>query len=169
MRPILLAAALRPILLAAAVRPILIAAALLAGLAEAQATAGLNCSAEDKSIRFSADAVLSRGAGEGFVSFRGELKVLAKAAPDDFRTVTLASEHLTQRWLHGNELKLRIYREREGKGPFGYLDLVLNTRGAGDEINYRGTYALTIYHLTPDDASEGKTIKARGRVSCSIG
>jgi len=150
-------------------RALFVAAAFLASMTEAQATAGLNCSAEDKSIRFSADAVLSRGAGEGFVSFRGELTVLVKAAPDDFRTVKFESEHLTQRWLHGNELKLRIYRERDGQGPFGYLDLVLNTRGAGDEINYRGTYALTIYHLPSDASSEGKTVKARGRVSCSIG
>jgi len=48
-----------------------IAALLLA--TPAYATASLSCSADDKSLRFSAEGIVSHGVGEGVAQFTGEL------------------------------------------------------------------------------------------------
>ena len=94
----------------------LLGSMLVAWAGPALATAGFSCSIADKAVKFSAEGVLSRGAGEGVMNFGGKIEVLGKGAPDDLRTVDLEREHLTQSWLHGKDIKLRMYREREGNG-----------------------------------------------------
>jgi hypothetical protein len=148
-----------------------IAALLLA--TPAYATASLSCSANDKSLRFSAEGIVSHGVGETVAQFAGELEVRLKDAPPGLRKLPLALEHLTQRWLHGREVKLRLYRERErereGDGQ-GSVELVVATRRAGkDETEFSGSYVLTV---SGEDAAPGapaRTLKARGRASCSLG
>jgi len=138
----------------------------------AQASAGFSCSVEDKTLKLAVEGAFSRGVGEGVINFGGKLEVLAKATPDDFRSVALEREHLTQTWINGRDLKLRMYREREGNAlPHGYVELVLETRqiGARDELEYAGSYVLTVYHLKSEQDSEGKTFTARGKARCSAG
>ena len=133
----------------------------------AYATASLSCSADDKSLRFSAEAIVSHGVGETVAQFAGELEVRLKEAPPGLRKLPLALEHLTQRWLHGREVKLRLFREREGDGS---VELVVETRrAANDETEFSGRYVLTV---SSEDAAPGapaRTLKARGRASCSLG
>lgn len=95
---------------------------LLATLAanSAHASAGLSCEASDKAVKLALEAGLSRGVGDDFFSFKGELDILAPGAPKDFRK----KEHLTQQWLDNRNLKLRVYRERAGD-PHGYVDIVI--------------------------------------------
>jgi hypothetical protein len=135
----------------------------------AYATASLSCSADDKSLRFSAEGIVSHGVGEAVAQFAGELEVRLKDAPPGLRKLPLALEHLTQRWLHGREVKLRLFREREGEGQ-GSVELVVETRRAGkDETEFSGSYILTV---SGEDAAPGapaRTPKARGRASCSLG
>ncbi|MFL4974575.1 MAG: hypothetical protein ACJ8DT_12930 [Microvirga sp.] len=142
-----------------------IAALLLA--TPAYATASLSCSADDKSLRFSAEAIVSHGVGETVAQFAGELEVRLREAPPGLRKLPLALEHLTQRWLHGREVKLRLFREREGDGS---VELVVETRrAANDETAFSGSYVLTV---SSEDAAPGapaRTLKARGRASCSLG
>jgi hypothetical protein len=141
--------------------------ALLALSTDALASASLSCSAEDKAIKFSADAVVSRGVGEQMPQFAGEIELLTPNVPQDFRKLALSLEHLTQRWLYGPEAKLRIYHEREGE-PHGSVELVVETRQSRrDETEYRGRYELTVTTLGQD--STAKTLKARGRATCSFG
>ena len=144
-----------------------IAALLLA--TPAYATASLSCSADDKSLRFSAEGIVSHGVGETVAQFAGELEVRLKEAPPGLRKLPLALEHLTQRWLHGREVKLRLFREREGEGQ-GSVELVVETRrAANDETEFSGSYVLTV---SSEDAAPGtpaRTLKARGRASCSLG
>jgi hypothetical protein len=119
-----------------------IAALLLA--TPAYATASLSCSADDKSLRFSAEGIVSHGVGETVAQFAGELEVRLKEAPPGMRKLPLALEHLTQRWLHGREVKLRLFREREGEGQ-GSVELVVETRrAANDETEFSGSYVLTV-------------------------
>jgi hypothetical protein len=135
--------------------------------APAFASASLSCSVDDKSLKFSADAVVSRGLGEQIPQFAGELELLLKGAPEDFRKLPLSLEHLTQRWLYGRQAKLRMYREREGE-PHGSVELVVETRRSRkDETEYRGRYELTVTTVGADSAA--KTFKARGRATCSFG
>jgi hypothetical protein len=70
-----------------------IAALLLA--TPAYATASLSCSADDKSLRFSAEGIVSHGVGEGVAQFTGELEVRLKDAPPGLRKLPLGLEHLT--------------------------------------------------------------------------
>ncbi len=142
---------------------------LLLGAAPVLATGGLSCTFKDRNVSFDAEATFSRGVGEGFVSFSSKLEVLAKAMPDDLRKLQLELEHLTQRWLYGKELKLRLYHERSGPGLHGYVEMVVETKqSAKEETDYRGTYVLTAYHI-PSEGADGKTITLRGRAACSLG
>lgn len=142
---------------------------LLFGAGPALATSGLSCAFKDGNMALEAEGTISRGVGEGFISFGGKLDVLAKNVPDDLRKVALELEHLTQRWLYAKDLKLRLYRERPGSGLHGYVELVVEAKQTPrDEDQYRGTYALTVHHI-PAEGADGKTITLRGRATCSVG
>lgn len=143
---------------------------LLATLAanSAHASAGLSCEASDKAVKLALEAGLSRGVGDDFFSFKGELDILAPGAPKDFRKVVFEKEHLTQRWLDGRNLKLRIYRERAGE-LHGYVDIVIEAWPRKDEEDeFRGGYVLTIFDI-PKAGADGKTTVLKGRVTCSSG
>jgi hypothetical protein len=150
---------------------VMLLGAWLVSAGHAEASAGLACSIEDKKLKLSVEGAVSRGVGEGVINFGGKLEVLAKATPDDFRSVDLEREQLTQAWIWGRELKLRMYRERTGSAPHGYVELVLETRQTGtrDELEYAGSYVLTVFHLKSEQDSEGKTFTARGKAKCSVG
>jgi hypothetical protein len=142
----------------------------MGGAGAAQATAGFSCSIEDMTLKVSVEGAFSRGVGEGVINFGGKLEVLAKAAPEDLRSLDLERENLTQTWINGRDLKLRMYRERTGSMPHGYVELVVETRQtARDELEYAGTYVLTVHHLASEQDSEGKTFTARGKMRCSAG
>jgi hypothetical protein len=140
------------------------------GVGAAHASAGFSCSIEDKALRVSVEGAFSRGVGEGVINFGGRLEVLAKATPEDLRRLDLERENLTQTWINGRDLKLRMYRERAGAAPHGYVELVLETRQSSrDELEYAGAYVLTVHHLVSEQDSQGKTFTARGKARCSAG
>lgn len=138
--------------------------------APAFASASLSCEASDKTMKLAIDAGISRGVGDDFFSFKGELEILAPGAPKDFRKVEFAKEHLTQRWMDNRNLKLKIYREREGE-PHGYVDIVIEAwpKKDSDDIEFRGGYVLTIFDMSVKKDGEGKTTTLKGRVTCSAG
>lgn len=136
--------------------------------APVHASSGFACSIADKTLALTVEGVFSRGAGEGVMNFGGRLEVLAKAAPEDFRSLDLERENLTQAWIYGRDMKLRIYRERTGNTPHGYVELVLETRQSKrDEPEYAGTFLLTVFHMASEQSGEGKTFTSRGKVTCS--
>jgi hypothetical protein len=140
-------------------------AAMLAGATSAAATASLGCSAEDKAVKFTAEGTLSRGIGEGFVGFRAELEVLNNSLPAELRSLQFTAEHLTQRWVYGREIKLRLYREVTA----GSAELVVQTRGkSSDDLDQRGSYVVNIEE-NASPGGESKNLKLRGRASCSVG
>ena len=95
--------------------------------------------------------------------------MLAKGIPADLSKLPLELEHLTQRWLYGKDLKLRLYHERPGAGLHGTLELIVEAKQAQrDETEFRGTYVLIVYHI-PAEGADGKTITLRGRAACSVG
>ncbi|HEX8165869.1 MAG TPA: hypothetical protein VF601_08785 [Beijerinckiaceae bacterium] len=144
--------------------------ALLLGARPGLATASLSCDADDKSLKLSAQAVVGHGMGEGLSGFQAEIQVLLKGAPETLRKLELAGEHLTQHWVHGREVKLRMYRDGPGSEAAGSVDLVVETRAAAkDEPEHRGSYVLTVSTPGASPGAEGKTLKARGRAACSLG
>jgi hypothetical protein len=147
----------------------LASAGLLLGARPVLATATLSCDAGDKSMKLSVQAVVGHGAGESLSGFQGEIGILLNGVPDDLRKLALGPEHLTQHWVHGRAAKLRIYRERPDGQP-GDVEIVRETRaGAPDEPEHRGTYVLTVQAPGPSSGAEPKTLKARGRATCSVG
>ncbi len=142
--------------------------AVLLATAPAHASEGLSCEANDKAVKLTIEAGISSGVGSGFFSFKGELDILAPGTPKDFRKLTFGRDHLTQQWLDNRNLKLRIYRERDGE-PHGYVDIVIEAwPRKGDEFEFRGGYVLTIFDI-PKPGADGITTSLKGRVTCSGG
>lgn len=131
------------------------------------ASGGLSCDANDKAIKFAVEAGVSRGTGSGIFSFKGELNILAPGAPADFRKLEFGKEHLTQQWLDNRNLKLRIYRERDGE-PHGYVDIVIEAwpKKGAEDLEFRGGYTLTIFDM-PKGGGSGKNTVLKGRITCS--
>lgn len=142
-------------------------AMLFLGAAPVAATGSVDCNFSDENLTFEGEATVSYGFGESFARFAGKLEIRAKSAPDDLRKLDFDLEHLAQRWLYGNDLKLRLYRERSGEAPHASIELVVEAkRAAKDNNDYRGTYVLNMSQVV---GGEEKTLTIRGGAKCLAG
>jgi hypothetical protein len=142
----------------------------LAGFSPAHATGNFLCEAGDPSLKFSAESTFSHGLGEVFTGFKGTLTVLLKDAPKDFANIEFDAAKLAHHWFAGPDLKLHIYSERQADAPHGYVELIVETRRSeDDETAFSGTYKLTVFDAGSLAPSEGRTLKAEGEVTCSVG
>lgn len=133
----------------------------------AGATGSLDCSIADRTLALEAGAAVSYSIG-GFNNFRAALTVKAKDVPTDLARLELGPDDLLHHWFSGNELKLELYREREGS-PHGTLRLVVETkRVPGSDDAYRGSYVLSLYTVREGDG-EGRTRTFKGKAACSVG
>ena len=89
-------------------------AACLGLTGEAHATGGFSCSIDDNVVKLSAEGLFTRGMGEPVLNFGGNIEVLSKQVPANLRTLELGRNNLAQTWLHGKDIKLKIYQELEG-------------------------------------------------------
>lgn len=157
-------------MLKAFVRVGLLTFAWVATATSAHASGSFSCEADDKSLKFSAEAMFSHGLGEQFTNFKGTMSVLMKEARLDPATVELGSDNLPHHWFRDDILKLRIYREQEGAGKEGYVELIVETRqNPDDETDFSGTYELIVFRFQSEQGPDGQTLKANGKVSCSVG
>lgn len=145
----------------------MIAICLLAGVVQATASGGLSCETDDKAVKFLVESGITRGMGGPLFNFRGTLEVKDKRVAADLRKTEFAQPHVPQYWLDGKNLKLLIYREREGDKPHGYVELAIETK-AVDEGTYNGPYRLTVFDMTDDNSGEGKTFEFKGKTSCFV-
>jgi hypothetical protein len=140
-------------------------ASLLLNVTPALATGTIDCTIADAGLTLDASAAVRDGPGGHFSRFDGKLEIKAKGVPDALRKLEFKLDDLTQRWLHGNELKLRLYRDRGGDGPSAEVDLAIEARRAGkDKLDYNGSYILTVSHVV---AGEEKIVTVRGRTKCT--
>jgi hypothetical protein len=136
----------------------------------ASASGGVQCSADANGVTFEVGGGVSRGMGAALFSFEGRLEVADKAIAADLARTTFARDHVAQYWLDGEELRLLIYREREGDKPHGYVELTLETKarpGDDGEGMYDGRYMLRIFDMT-DENGEGITVSREGDVECFV-
>lgn len=134
----------------------------------AAASAGFWCEADDDALVLSVEGGLSRGLPGPPFNLSGSLAVKKPGAPVAFRDVALIGDDLAQSWFDADEIRLQIYREREG-GSFASVDLVIETMiDPEDELTYAGTYTLVTSEMT-EGASEGTAVTATGAVTCSAG
>ena len=140
------------------------------GAGAAHATGNFICEIDDESLKLSAEATFSHGMGEQFTNFKGTMSVLMKDAPPDLAAIELGSDNLPHHWFRDDVLKLHIYRERDGTGKEGYAELFIETkRNSKDDTDFSGTYELIVFRFLGEQDPEGKTLKAKGKVSCSVG
>ena len=133
------------------------------------ASGGLHCSADADGVAFEIDGGVTRGMGGPLFSFEGQLEVAGDGIAADLGKTAFAREHVAQYWLDGEDLRLLLYREREGDKPHGYVELTIETkaRGEADEGFYDGRYTLTVFDTTLENGGEGVTLNREGEVVCS--
>jgi len=148
-----------------------VAASLLALLGPAHATGNFLCEIDDPALTFTAESTFSHGLGERFTAFAGAGRVLLTEAPGDLADLKVDGNALVHHWFAGNELKLHLYREREGEAAHGYVELIVDTKRTGedDETAFVGTYSLVVHDMGGATDGDGRTLKANGRASCSVG
>lgn len=133
----------------------------------AGASGGLSCSAKDEAVKLTIESGVARGMGSPVFNFRGEIEILDKSVAEDLRKISFDGSHLAQYWLDGEELRLIVYREREADKPHGYVEVMVKTR-SGDDGDYIGQYAVTIYDTDGISGGEGKTFNFTGRATCLV-
>ena len=131
----------------------------------ALASGGFSCEADDASAKFTIEAGLSRGAGNGLFNFRGELELTGKDVAEDFRKSVFDQGNLMQHWIDGKDLRLELYRERSGDKPFAELTLLIEAVLV-EEGSYAGPYSLRLMDMTGDTSGEGRTVTIEGKASC---
>jgi hypothetical protein len=85
------------------------------------------------------------------------------------RAFTFERGEITQYWLGGQNLKLRLYRETAVE-PHETLDIVIDVRSKGDPdaIDYKGSYSASASSMAGVAAGEPKTVTFKGRASCQV-
>ncbi len=137
----------------------------------ASASGGISCEAKDKAVSFDVSAGVSRGLGAAIFSFDGTVAILDKKIADDLATTKFERDHVAQYWLDGEELRLLLYREREGDKPHGYVELQVVTKarpGDDEEGLYAGRYQLSTYDTVDENTVEALTSSYEGDVSCFV-
>jgi hypothetical protein len=142
--------------------------------APAMAYEHMVCKFSDGNLAFEASAVLVRGRGERFEGFIGRLEIRSQEVPAEIRSLELSTEHLTQHWLYGGDLKLRVYQERPASGLMGHVELIVQAklverrRSPRHEWHYRGDYVLDAHPMLIEGASEVTDLIASGTAECTF-
>ncbi len=134
------------------------------------ASGGVHCSADADGVTIDVGGGVTRGMGGPLFSFEGTLDIADKSVAADLAKTQFAREHVAQYWLDGDDLRLLLYREREGDKAHGYVELTIATKARGGEDGegfYDGTYELTVFDATDDNGGEGVTVERKGEVVCS--
>ena len=137
-----------------------------AGSGGAFASGGLSCEADDKNVALSIESGVTRGMGSPVFNFRAEAGLKLAKTPADMKTTAFEQANLAQYWLDGEDLRLVLYREREGDKPHGYVEITVLTKAKGEqeEGTYEGNYELTVFDGTGD--GDPLQLEAKGTVSC---
>lgn len=132
----------------------------------ATASGGLNCTAEGGPGSVEVDAGVTRGMGGPIFSLTATANIMDESVAEDLRKTEFERQHIAQYWLDADDLRLLLYRERDGNGPFGSVELTILAKPVGDDISYEGTYALRIFDMT--GGGEGKITAYDGKIACSV-
>jgi len=134
------------------------------------ASGGVHCSADAGGVTIDVGGGVTRGMGGPLFSFEGTLEITDNGVAADLARITFAREHVAQYWLNGEDLRLLLYREREGNKAHGYVELTIETKARGGDDGegfFDGTYDLTVFDATNDNGGEGVTVERGGEIVCS--
>ncbi|HRP78462.1 MAG TPA: hypothetical protein PL183_05080 [Aquamicrobium sp.] len=142
---------------------------LLALYAEgAAASGGISCAADDGTVALSVEGGVTRGMGGALFSFAGTVELGSDGIEADLRRTEFGRAHVAQYWFDDGTLKLRLYREREGDAPHGYVEVALDTALDEGEGEFRGDYAVTVYDMTHAVDSVAAPAEFSGAVACTV-
>lgn len=140
---------------------------LVAFTSGASASGGLSCSIEDETTSLSVEGGVTHGMGSALFSFSGRLELRSDDVREDLRVTEFSREHVPQYWLDGDTLKLRLYREREGDAPHGYVEIILET-ALDDNGNDVGEYIVAVYDMTTAIDGDVEPVQFTGSVTCAV-
>lgn len=138
----------------------------LGSVAPALASGGASCTNDGGPATIELSAGITHGMGSPVFSLTATVDAKDAAAAADLKKSTFEKGHLAQYWLDDKEMKFLLYREREGAGEFGSVELVIVTKPVGDDVGYDGTYKLTLSDMT--GGGEGKNAVLEGKITCSV-
>ncbi|MBX3570373.1 MAG: hypothetical protein KF914_20090 [Rhizobiaceae bacterium] len=141
---------------------------MLACAGPAFASGGLSCEAKDEAARIEVESGVTRGMGGPVFNFRGSSEFVSEKVEADLGKQGYTDEHLAQYWLDGEELRLLLYRERDGDKPHGYVEITIRTKQIDDEGTYAGSYELSAFDTTGTDGGEARTFEVKGEISCFV-
>ena len=139
----------------------------LTAAGEAAASGGLSCETDDASIRLYIESGVTHGMGSPVFQFRASAEIVSGDISADLRQTNFDQSHLAQYWLGDEELKMVLYREREGDKPHGYVEIVVRT-ASREEGSFSGTYELSVYDDTGDPKAGPKELKVTNDLSCFV-
>lgn len=143
-----------------------IAVAIAAAVAgPALASGGIGCETDDKNLTLSIETGVTRGMGGPVFNFKAEAEVKSKDVADDLRKTQFEQKHLPQYWLDGDDMRMVLYREREGDKPHGYVEITVLTKSV-EEGTYEGKYELSVFDVPA--SGDQKEFKATGTISCFV-
>jgi hypothetical protein len=131
----------------------------------AAASGGLSCDSSGNGVTIAIESGVTRGMGGPVFNFRATSSLVSDKVGADLGKLSYTGEHLAQYWLDDKDLRLLLYREREGDKPHGYVEITIRTREA-DEGSYVGSYELTAFDTTGSD--EGRRLGMKGEISCFV-
>ena len=146
-------------------RAIISAIALVLVSGPALASGGIACGADDDNVLIRLDGGVSRGMGSALFSFAGEVRVRGDAVADDLAETVFGRQEVAQYWLDEDGLKLRLYREREGDRPHGYVELIVDAPSGG---NAEGNYRVEVYDMEQAKNGEAETASLSGSIRCVV-
>lgn len=146
-------------------RGLISALALVLASGPSLASGGIACGADDDNVLIRLDGGVSRGMGSAMFSFDGEVHIRGDAVADDLAETVFGQEEVAQYWLDEDGLKLRLYREREGDKPHGYVELIVDAPAGDDaEANYR----VEVYDMEQAKDGEAETASLSGSLRCVV-
>lgn len=148
-------------------KPVKVALLQFAGLllvSVASASGGLSCEADDDKLTLTIESGLTRGLGSPVFNFKADAAIKATDVAADLRNTVFEQRHLPQYWLGDGDMRMVLYREREGGKPHGHVEITVRT--TGDEEGYSGTYALSVIDVP--SSGDQKEYAAEGKLTCFV-
>lgn len=131
----------------------------------ASASGGISCAQSEGPNIIDIGAAVTHGMGGPVFQLGASVEIADRAIPADLAKTAFGLDHLAQYWLDGEELRLLLYREREGDKPHGYVELTVLTK-ANEEDGYDGLAQVKVYDTSA--GPEGQEWSFEAPVACSV-
>ncbi|MCM2472946.1 hypothetical protein HGO38_05580 [Rhizobium sp. CG5] len=135
---------------------------------EAHAADRFYCAVDDGAMKLSVESGFLLGEGQELNHFRGIVAFNQDKGPTPVAEARLTSAMLTQHWMDGDEMRLRVYYKSERDKSAASLDLTIETkrtkRGSG---RFEGNYTA-VMQADGSASNAPPPVTRNGRLLCSL-